>query len=714
MKRNVTVVIFLLAGILSGQGRVLTLEEAITGRGLRIESISTLSWIGSTNHYGYVDSLNGGYGLIEASPAGEERMLLSLDSLNRALEAAAVEPLRYFPRVRWESDTEMRFMNGGALISFDVAGKQATLLSRPPADGENVTFAESSLRAAFTRGGNLFVCTEKGEEIKVTGDGGDGVTYGSPNVHRNEFGINSGIFWAPGGKAVAFYRRDETMVSEYPLVDIDSRPARVRQIRYPMAGMTSEQVSIWVYHVDSGSITRLETGGPLDQYLPHVTWSPDAAHLYVVHLNREQDRLQLKVYDPVSGACERTLFEESHDRWVEPEHGPLFLDGDPERFIWFSRRDGFNNLYLYGESGRLLQQLTRGRFDVGEIAGIEKGGRYLYYTAASEDGMSDHGYRLDLRSGRSTRLTRDSGMHRIDPSSDGSLFIDRFNSSRVPSRITVHDRNGTEKRRLLEAEDPLKDFTVGEIRYITIPNQDGIDLNARIVLPAEFDPSRTYPVIVYVYGGPHGQMVRDQWLAGWPLWFQYMAGKGYIIFSLDNRGTNNRGLAFEQAIHRQLGELEVQDQMAGIDYLKSLPYVDSERIGVHGWSYGGFMTVSMMTRHPGVFRAAVAGGPVIDWRYYEVMYGERYMDTPQSNPEGYDRASLLNYVDQLEGSLLLIHGTVDPIVVWQNSLSYLRKAIDLGKQVDYFVYPGQEHNMRGRDRVHLYQKISDYFDLHMR
>lgn len=714
MKRKAAVVILLFAGMLTAQGKKLTMEEAIMGRGLRVESISNLAWVGSTNQYGYVDSLNGDYGLIEASLGQEPHLFLPLDSLNRALKAVNVQAMRYIPRFTWESDTEMRFRSGGALVSYDCAEKTAAVLSRPPEDAENLTYADGSLRAAFTRDGNLYVLTERGEEIRVTGDGGNGVSYGSPHVHRNEFGIYSGIFWAPKGDAVAFYRRDETMVSQYPLVDIDSRPAKVRMIRYPMTGMTSEQVSIWVYHVASGSLTRLETGSPLDQYLPHVTWSPDGAHLYVVHLNRDQDHMQLKTYDPFSGTCEGTLFEESNDRWVEPEHGPVFINSDPDRFIWYSRRDGFNNLYLYAANGRLLKQLTRESFDVGSIVEIDKKGRFLYYTAASKDGMSDHGYRLDLRKGTSTRLTRGSGIHRIDPSADGSLFIDRFSSSRVPSRIAIYDDSGAEKRRLLDAADPLEGYALGDIKYVTVKNNEGIGLNARMVLPADFDPSRKYPVIVYVYGGPHGQMVRDQWLSGWPLWFQYMAERGYIIFTIDNRGTNNRGLAFEQAIHRRLGDLEVQDQMTGIDYLKSLPYVDSERIGVHGWSYGGFMTISLMTRRPGVFKAAVAGGPVIDWRYYEVMYGERYMDTPQSNPDGYDRACLLNYVDQLEGSLLIIHGTVDPTVVWQNSLSYLRKAIDLGKQVDYFVYPGDEHNMRGRDRVHLYQKISDYFDLHLR
>jgi dipeptidyl-peptidase-4 len=279
----------------------------------------------------------------------------------------------------------------------------------------------------------------------------------------------------------------------------------------------------------------------------------------------------------------------------------------------------------------------------------------------------------------------------------------------TPNRITLLDAQGKAMKTLLDAPNPLQDYKLGQIKLFSLKNKEGIELNARMILPPDFDAHKKYPVIVYVYGGPHGQMITNSFLRGWPLWYQYMAERGYIIFTLDNRGTNNRGLAFEQAIYQHLGTKEVEDQMVGVNYLKKQSFVDSTRIGVHGWSYGGFMTISLMTRRPGVFKVAVAGGPVIDWRYYEVMYGERYMDTPQKNPEGYEEASLLNYVKNLQGKLLIIHGTVDPVVVWQNSLLYLRKAIDLQKQVDYFVYPGDEHNMHGKDRVHLYQKITDYF-----
>jgi dipeptidyl-peptidase-4 len=433
----------------------------------------------------------------------------------------------------------------------------------------------------------------------------------------------------------------------------------------------------------------------------------------VVHLNRDQNHLKLVKYDVYSGRALGVLFEESNPKWVEPEHGLLFVPQHPDRFVWISKKDGFNHPYLYRANGKPIRKLFGKKQDMTRFTGFSKDGAFAFFEAASVDGLQRQAYRVDLRSGHLVQLTHTPGVHYAIPSKDGSYVIDRFSSHSTPRTISILDAKGHIRQTLLKAANPLKDYRLGDVKLLKIKNKEGIDLNARLILPVDFDPAKQYPVIIYVYGGPHGQMITDRWISGWRLWFQYMAQRGFIVFTLDNRGTNARGLAFEQAIHRQLGTIEVQDQMAGVEYLKSLAYVDTSRMGVHGWSYGGFMTISMLTRQPGVFKAGVAGGPVIDWRYYEVMYGERYMDTPQGNPDGFDKASLLNYAQNLDAHLLIIHGAVDPTVVWQNSLLYLRKAIDLGKQVDYFVYPGDEHNMRGKDRVHLYQKITDYFMLHL-
>ncbi len=738
MKRNhLIIAVFFIPLLIHAQTQLLTLEEAILGSDgkLRTERLQNLQWIGDTHAFAYEDSVDGERCLVKGVPgSGERECLVSLDWLNETLAGYNTPPLKSFPALRWTGDRSFSFMAGTRLFTADLDEKKVLLKNTVDEPAQNVDVEPESFRIAYTRGNNLFIKLDPETEIQVTHDGNDGIVNGDPYVHRNEFGINDAIFWAPGGGDLAFYRKDETMVTEYPLVDLDSRPARLRYTRYPMAGMTSEEAQVRVYHVSTGSTTVLQTGEPKDHYLTSVAWTPDGRFILVGNLNRDQNALKMIVYDTDSGLPIRTLFEETNPVWVQPLSGPAFLGDGTDRFLWLSMQDGYNNLYLYDLNGRLLNQVTRLKQDVTGIvgferritekgkmdskasqsgrkgAGTEKPVETVFIETASPDGLERHGYSVNLKTARAAILTHGPGVHSIAPCADGTFFIDRYSSHSIPGITSVIDRNGRTMNTLLEAKNPLSAYALGELKLFSIPNSQGIPLNARMFLPAGFDPGKKYPVIIYVYGGPGGQMITDRWISGWSLWFHYLAQRGTIVFTLDNRGTGNRGWEFDRAVFRRLGTVEVEDQKAGVEYLKSLPYVDASRIGVHGWSYGGFMTISMMTRMPGVFKAGVAGGPVVDWHYYEVMYGERYMDTPMANPEGYEEASLFNYVQNLTGKLLIIHGTVDPVVVWQNSLLYLRKAIDAGKQVDYFVYPGDEHNMRGRDRLHLYQKITEYFE----
>ncbi len=694
-----------------GQNKLLTMQEAILGsyKNLKVKNLPQLQWVAKSTSFSYVDSLHGQYGLIMVNAKDlKPHLILSTDSLNTLLMHAGAAKVKRFPFVRWLNDHVFRFIHGQGLFRCDLQNATLQKVNVIPKEAANVQVHPTLDYVAYTKKNNLFVSLKPGQEIQVTFNP-QGVKSGDAYVHRQEFGINKGIFWSPKGDQIAFYRDDQRMVTEYPLVDIDSRPAKVRMIRYPFTGMTSEQVSVGIYHIKTGSITYLQSGEPKDHYKCSVTWSPDEKYIYLVELNRDQDHLWVNQYAPYDGRKIATLFEEKNPKWVEPEHGLFFVNDDPDRFVWFSKRDGFNDLFLFNSHGKLLRKLTRSQRDVTAFLGFDTQGKYAFFMAATDRGLGRQLFKVRLKSGSPHKLTSGKGVHRVLVQKEGRYFLDRFTNLQTPNRIALLDAKGKRLKVLLDAPNPLRDYKLGKIKLLTVKDKEGIALNARMILPADFDPHKKYPVIVYVYGGPHGQMITNSWLRGWPLWYQYMAERGYIIFTLDNRGTNNRGLSFEQAIYQHLGTKEVEDQMAGVDYLKHQPFVDSTRIGVHGWSYGGFMTISLMTRRPGVFKVAVAGGPVIDWHYYEVMYGERYMDTPQKNPQGYKESSLLNYVQNLKGKLLIIHGTVDPVVVWQNSLLYLRKAIDLGKQLDYFVYPGDEHNMRGKDRVHLYQKITDYF-----
>jgi dipeptidyl-peptidase-4 len=574
--------------------------------------------------------------------------------------------------------------------------------------GENADFEPVTGKIAFTKENNLHVSIN-GVSAAVTNDSDKGIVNGK-TVHRNEFGIDGGTFWSPKGNLLAFYRMDETMVTEYPLVNIDERIAKVENIRYPMAGMASHHVTIGVYDPSKNLVIYLKTGEPAEQYLTNVSWSPDEKYIFVAVVNRDQNHMWLNKYDATTGDFVKTLFEETDNEYVEPLNGLIFLKSNPAQFIWQSRRDGYNHLYLYEVEGNLVKQITKGPWEVTAFHGFDPKETKIYYSSTQESPLERHLYSIDLKTGKTLKFTSGNGTHTTIVSPDGKFVIDRLSSLNVGSQTKLINDKGESVRLIAEDLNPLKNYKLGETSYVTLKADDGSDLFGRLILPVDFDASKKYPVLVYVYGGPHSQLVTDTWLGGANLYFNYLATKGYVVWTLDNHGTAARGADFEQAIHRKLGDIEGKDQMVGVNYLKSLPYVDASRIGIDGWSYGGFMTLTLKLRNPDVFKVATCGGPVIDWKYYEIMYGERYMDTPEQNPEGYKKACLLNYVDQMEGKVLIIHGAQDNTVVWQNSLQFIQSCIQKGKQVDYFVYPNHEHNVGGMERLHLFRKLAEYYD----
>lgn len=708
--------VFFLSVTLFAQDKFFTLEEAIlkARKELAPEKLIQLQWIPERSEFSYVDTTGGESRLLKGSVSDTMRsMVAHFDSLNSALIQIGLDTLAKFPGIEWVDQNTFRFWNENYLILYRVREDSALIINSVEKEAENTDIEETYHYVAFTKGNNLFIALRPGVIKQITFDEDPALVNGQ-YVHRREFGIHKGTFWSPGGQYLAFYRKDERMVSQYPLLKINTRPARPEPIRYPMAGERSEQVQVGIYNLKTGSITYLQTGEPKDQYLTNITWGPEGKYLYVVHLNRDQNHLRLIQYDRYTGQPVRTLIEESDPEYVEPMHGPVFIQDNPDRFVWFSEGDGFDHLYLYDSSGRQLRQLTHGAFEITKLHGFDEKGELAFVTATSPDGLQRHVYSVKLSNGSMKKLTSTPGTHSAAFTKEGKYFFDEFSSIDTPRKISILDRKGKTYQVLLDAENPLTDYKLGRIKLLKLKNEEGTLLNARLIYPVDFDSTQKYPVIVYVYGGPHAQLIRNRWLGGGGLWFQYLSQRGYLVFTLDNRGSAYRGIDFEQAIFRRLGTVEVQDQMAGVEYLKSLPFVDTTRMGVTGWSYGGFMTISLMTRRPGVFQAAVCGGPVIDWRYYEVMYTERYMDTPEANPDGYSESSLLNYIDNLSGHLLIIHGTIDPTVVWQHSLLYLKEAVKKGKQLDYFVYPGHEHGVRGNERVHLYTKMTNYFNQYLK
>ena len=568
---------------------------------------------------------------------------------------------------------------------------------------------------AYVEGQSLYLKKSDGTSVPVAVSENSQITYGQ-FVSRNEFGIEDGIFWSPDSTKIAFYRKDESKVTTFPLLDITTRTGSLREIKYPMAGMDSENVQLGIYDIASGKTVYVkEDEFGYDGYLTNVCWTPDGSSVLIQVLDRSQKHLKLNMYSAASGDLVRTLLTEDNDRFVEPQDPVWFLKGRNDIFIYRTdNRDGFRNLYLCDLNGK-VQRLTCTDADVAYVA---NDGKYVWYTSAEISPVENHLFRIRVKTsgsgwkfGKPERLTTEAGWHDIQMSPGCRYFTDSWSNLSTPRVTDLCTCDGKTVRNLLTAADPTLEYAYSEISLGTVKSADGLfDNYYRLIKPKDFDPSKKYPVIVYVYGGPHSQMVRNTFTAELRRWEMYMAQRGYLVYVQDNRGTQNRGAEFEKAIHGQCGQAEMADQMEGVKMLMSLPYVDSDRIGVHGWSYGGFMTISLITNYPDVFKVAVAGGPVIDWKWYEVMYGERYMDNPAVNPEGYQKTSLINKAKDLKGKLLICQGAIDPVVLWEHSLSFVRECVKNNVQVDYFPYPCHEHNVMGKDRVHLHDKISLYFE----
>lgn len=695
--------------LIFGQGKNLDLKQIIlNGYSLIPKNLLQLNWIPASDRFAFIDTLQGEQKLFSQNyDSNDKTELIGLKLLTQKLMSMGEKELNSFPQVEWIDKNSFKFENGNKLFRYNLRSGDLGILNSVDTSAENVDYADNN-NAAYTISNNLFISVNR-KQIRVTNDSIKDIVNGQA-VHRNEFGIVKGTFWSPSGNYLAFYKMDQTMVTDYPIVDLTTHPATEVPIKYPMAGMTSHEVTIGVYDIKNNTTTWLKTGTPKDHYLTGVTWSPDEKVIYTGILNRDQNHLELKAYDIKTGDEIKTLFEESNDKYVEPEYGPVFVKNHNDEFIWFSKRDGWNHLYLYKTDGTLIKKLTEGNWDVINLDGFDDAGENIYFTSTKDSPIERQYYTINLKSVEMEKITQTEGVHKVIRNEEGKLFIDSYSSLSVPGKCDIINKKGKVINEILSPSNPLDDYRIGRTKIFSLRDDGGYDIYCRLITPPDFDSTNSYPILVYVYGGPHEQLIVDNWLGGGNLWFNYMAEKGYIIFTLDNRGSANRGLKFEQEIFRHLGTKEIEDQVMGVKYLKSLTYVDSTRMGVYGWSYGGFMTTSLMTRTPGLFKVGVAGGAVIDWSYYEVMYTERYMDTPQTNPGGYNESSLLNYVGNLKGKLLMIHGTSDPVVAWQHDLMFVKKAADLNIPLDYFPYPGQEHVIHAKDALHLYSKITDYLD----
>ncbi len=693
---------------------------------------------------------------------GKETKLFGINDINQWIAPTKDIKIRalYNAEFPFAGKSIVMVSNGNKTYTIDF--KKHRLISEIDFQ-EDESLLEANMQKnafAYLKGSNLYVRAfqaansqtmtkeKKSHDFQLTTDGSREIVYGQ-SVHRDEFGITKGTFWSPNGERLAFYRMDQSMVTDYPQVDIpeigfdhpetQSCIATPAPDKYPMTGETSHQVTVGVFDCLTGKTIYLKAGDPTDRYFTNIAWSPDSKTIYMFELNRDQNDCRLTAYDAETGEKTGELYRETDEKYVEPLHPIMFLPWDGNSFIMQSRKDGYNHLYLCEvkneerktknsnaksssekqensslstlHSSLSIQQLTSGKWEVMEVIGFNTKHKSIIIASNECSPIQRNIFVVDTKTGKRAMMDDcGKGWHNATLSENGQYIYDNYSTPTVPRKIAIVNIENGKRTPFFTAENPWKGYNVPEYSCGSIKAADGeTDLFWRMVKPTNFDPQKKYPTIIYVYGGPHAHNVDARWNYSSRGWETYMAEKGYLLFILDNRGSENRGKVFEQATFRQLGQIEMLDQMKGVEYLKTLPYVDADRMGVHGWSFGGFMTISLMTHYPDVFKVGVAGGPVIDWHWYEVMYGERYMDTPQTNPEGYKKTSLLYQAKNLKGKLQIIQGLNDVTVVPQHCLTFLKACIAAGTQPDFFVYPGEPHNMRGHQSTHLHERISQYF-----
>jgi len=684
--------------------QTLNLNDLIAGK-YRTESIQNLCWRPNTNQYAHI--LNDTIFLTDAKTDTKECFLTFEEIKTLA------------PEKKFGNNLYFNFLDENTLYFPSQKMKLTNSKTK-----QEVVFYEIDNIIDQSVKDELFIVKEEKtvfvrsvknnyQPIIISLDTGKHIVFGE-TVHRNEWGIEQGQYISPLGNYIAFYRMDESMVEDYPLLKGYGDIATVEMIKYPMAGRKSHEVTVGIFDVNRSTKENkpvyhyIKTDKNDGEFLISLTFSPDEKSFFITHLNRAQNHAKLVEYEVATGNKIRVLLEEHDDRWIEPATPITFLKNG--NFIWKSDRDGFYHLYSYERNGKLIKQITTGNFDVINLLGLDEKQENLFFTAAYPNPTDRNVFSTKISPKNLTPLTPltpEPGTHRPNFSSNFNYFIDDFNNLQTPREITLRDNKGKVLKTLLNSKNPYKDIHLGEVSIGKLKNAEGIELYYRTILPPDFDPEKKYPVFLYVYGGPHSQMVTNSFMSGGGFLY-YMAQQGFIVFVLDNRGTANRGREFEKTIHRRLGVCEAEDQMCGIHYLKTLPYIDTNKICVDGWSYGAFMVLTLITEYPETFASATLGGPVVDWKWYEIYYGERYMDTPDENPEGYAKASIINKVDKIKANTLIFHGALDGTVLQQNSLELLEKAVKENVLLNYYVYPSHEHNIRGKDRVHLWKMIEKH------
>jgi len=705
-------------------GKTLTVERIYSQPSLSGRLTRGLAWTPDGKQLSYFETRGSGKDAktelwaMDAA-TGQRRLLVAADKLESILPGETSRPTqatglgrRAPSQYQWAPDGKgILFQGPTALVWLDVKSQMARTLVSGRASIADPKISPDGRFVSFVRDHNLcLVSVTDGKQRAITQGGTEEIRKGELDwVYPEELEIKTAYWWAPDSSAIAYLEMDERKVTQYPLVDFSSPSGEAEMERYPVAGDANPIVRVLVASLSGGKPRAMDTGAETDIYIPRVNWLNDSKRLGIQRLNRTQTTLDLLIADATTGKA-RAALSENDANWINLSDDLYFLK-DGKRFLWSSERSGYRHLYLYDLEGKQLAQLTRGEWEVSAVEAIDEAKGLVYFTATEKSPLERQLYRVALDGTGFTRLTKDAGTHAAVFAPHAAAFYDTSSNAEAPPRQDLYRADGSHIATINENKiEELADYRLSPTEFVTVKSHDGVQLNASIIKPRDFDPQKKYPVLVYTYGGPHSQVVRNVWGGANFLWNELMAQKGYIIFSLDNRGSAGRGHAFETPLHFRLGSQELSDQRDGVQYLKSLPYVDSNRIGIWGWSYGGHMTLHAMFEAGDDFKVGFAGGPVTDWRYYDSIYTERYLGLPQKNEKGYQNSSPVKYAAQFKGKLLIAHGTADDNVHFANTLSVINDLIEAGKYVEVLAFPGRGHGVSDPPALRvLMQRVTQFF-----
>lgn len=711
-----SILVLIPLSLLAQEKRKITLEDVFKSSMLSPKSVRGINWMKDGRYYSAIQQGPSGPKVVRINVAtGEtEGVLIDGEELGLNFSSYAFNPDETKALLSSEVESIYRRSSKAIFHVLDLESKELKTLM----DGKKIMFASLSPdndKVAFVMDNDLYVIQLADLSLKrITQDGAyNKIINGAADwVYEEEFSMSKAFSWSPDGKKIAFIRFDETEVPEFNMQTWGDLYPQDYRFKYPKAGEKNSVVSIHVHHLDNDKKVKVDSGSETDIYLPRIYWTGRNDELMYLRMNRLQNQLDLLLADINSGSSSLVL-QETSETYVDLNYNDNFLFlQDGSGFIRTSEQDGYKHIYLHDMKGKMVRQITSGDWEVTSLLGVDEKGKKIYFLSTENSPLQRHLYVINLNGKGKKRLTPENGTFSINMSPDFKFFIASHSSSTSPLQVSLHESSGKQIK-VLEDNGELKanldklDFWHKE--YFTFPTVDGTGLNGYMIKPSDFNPERKYPVLMFVYGGPGSQQVMDSWGGSRDFWHQHLAAEGYIVACIDNRGTGGRGRDFKHSTYAQLGNLETEDQIAGAKYLGKMPFVDSNRIGIWGWSYGGYMSSLALMVGNDVFKAAISVAPVTTWRYYDTIYTERYLQTPQLNPSGYDDFSPISHVNRLKGNLLLIHGTGDDNVHFQNAVDLVDALIKADKQFETMYYPNRNHGIYGGNTTwHLYSLMTDF------